>query len=569
MTTTVAPSPPPTPLPMDSMNKFSTPAPSRLGSMNRRFGGKRSRTGCRTCRARRVKCDETPGACRRCTSAGRVCDGYEVQRLPLMRDPWTKISPELRSGFQWVITSDESRCFSYFQHHTVPTFREMFDSSLWQHLVLQIGQSEPAVYHATVALSAIHQDAESRGMPLAANFPGRSQGPWLRFAQEQLGRAFQSFTRRRASSDPWLRNVTLLCCLLFVLSDLLQGDYDDAFTHLQSGLRILCELQAARELVAPTPRQELVEHCLVAAFAQLDMSTAHYGLGGPLLCIDSLPTQWQSQPTSAVAFANLEEARTAFNLVTSAGYRFMISGEEILLGDIKRNYATIQSTQLRVRSLASRFWRSFEPFYHNSYHLLNHKEQRSVELIHLQYLGLMVSLETIPLADNPAALAAVTPAIEKVVSLAESIMTRFPERPTISIDVGVLPPLYNGALVCQDYRVRWRAIKLLRAWPHREGPFDSNWILALAEEALRLDLLADPAVSLDRDTAPSPSDDDEFAPGRMLQDLNDRRSRIKQSLAKTREGLDDGGSPADYLGAVKCVSGWSCMRAFRARFPDC
>ncbi|GKZ21590.1 hypothetical protein AbraIFM66951_005204 [Aspergillus brasiliensis] len=514
--------------------------------------------------ARRVKCDETPGACCRCTSTGRACEGYEIQRLPLRKESWSKISPDVGSGFRWVITSDERRCFSYFQHHTVPTFREMFDSSLWQKLVLQMGQSEPAVYHATVALSAIHQDSEARGMPLAANYPTRIQGPWLRFAHEQLGRAFQILTRRRASPDPRLRNVTLLCCLLFVLSDLLQGHYDDAFTHLQSGLRILRELQAERELVAPTPREERVERCLVAAFAQLDIISAHYGVGGPLLCIDSVPTQWQSQPTSTVPFTTLQEARAAFSLVTSAAYRFMNAA---MGGDITRNYAAIQSTQLRVRSLATRFWQSFEPFYRSTYHRLDRKEQRSIELIHLQHLGVMVSLETAMLAGNESALAAFTPAIERIVSLAESIMIRFPERPTISIDVGVLPLLYDGAMICRDYRIRWRAIKLLRSWPHREGPFDSNWILALAEEALRLDLLADPAVSLEGDAASSSLDDIEFAPGRVLRDLNERRTWVKQNLAQMGEVLDDGASPADYLGAVKCVAGWSCMRAFKARFP--
>ncbi|GLB08386.1 hypothetical protein AtubIFM57258_004275 [Aspergillus tubingensis] len=550
------------------MDNPNTLLPFRSDSTRRRPGCKRSRTGCRTCRARRVKCDETPGACHRCTSTGRVCDGYEVQRLPLVKNSGTKISADLGSGFRWTITSDERRCFSYFQHHTAPTFREMFDSALWQHLVLQMGQSEPAVYHATVALSAIHKDSETRGMPLAANFPGRSQGPWLRFAQEQLGRAFQILIRRRASPDPRLRNVTLLCCLLFVLSDLLQGHYDSAFTHLQSGLHILRELQAERELVAPTPRQDLVERCLVAAFAQLDIISAHYGVGGPLLCIDSLPTQWQLRPTSAVGFANLKEARAAFNLVTSAAYRFMISGMGLSNGEITRNYTTIQSSQLRARSLASRFWQSFEPFYRSSYPILDRKEQRSAELIHLQYLALMVSLDTTPLAGNEAALAAFTPALEKIVSFAESIMVRFPERPSVSIEVGVLPPLYDGAMICRDYRVRWRAIKLLRAWPHREGPFDSNWILALAEEALRLELLADPVVSLAEHTASSSVDDDEFAPGRMLRDLHERRSRIKQILAQTGEVLGDTTSPADYLGAVKSVAGWSCMRAFKARFPD-
>ncbi|KAL4898550.1 fungal-specific transcription factor domain-containing protein [Aspergillus ambiguus] len=38
--------------------------------------GSRSRFGCRTCRARKVKCDERPGECRNCARLHLVCSGY-------------------------------------------------------------------------------------------------------------------------------------------------------------------------------------------------------------------------------------------------------------------------------------------------------------------------------------------------------------------------------------------------------------------------------------------------------------------------------------------------------------
>jgi hypothetical protein len=94
---------------------------------------------------------------------------------------------------------------------------------------LQIGQSEPAVYHAVVAFSALHEDYEAKGMPLPINLPHNGR---QRFALDQLGRAFAMLTKRRLSQDPRFYNVTLLSCLVFILSDLLLGQYDNAFTHL-------------------------------------------------------------------------------------------------------------------------------------------------------------------------------------------------------------------------------------------------------------------------------------------------------------------------------------------------
>jgi hypothetical protein len=43
-------------------------------------GNKRSRTGCLSCRHRRVKCDERKPSCKRCESANIYCTGYEQKQ---------------------------------------------------------------------------------------------------------------------------------------------------------------------------------------------------------------------------------------------------------------------------------------------------------------------------------------------------------------------------------------------------------------------------------------------------------------------------------------------------------
>ena len=41
---------------------------------------KRTRTGCATCRKRRVKCDEAKPICNRCRTANYTCEGYAAPR---------------------------------------------------------------------------------------------------------------------------------------------------------------------------------------------------------------------------------------------------------------------------------------------------------------------------------------------------------------------------------------------------------------------------------------------------------------------------------------------------------
>lgn len=44
------------------------------------FRKTRARTGCLTCRRRRIKCDETKPECQRCRRANLVCEGYQSKR---------------------------------------------------------------------------------------------------------------------------------------------------------------------------------------------------------------------------------------------------------------------------------------------------------------------------------------------------------------------------------------------------------------------------------------------------------------------------------------------------------
>ena len=45
---------------------------------NGRIGTKKTRSGCVSCKERRVKCDEEKPECKRCIVAGRRCEGYSV-----------------------------------------------------------------------------------------------------------------------------------------------------------------------------------------------------------------------------------------------------------------------------------------------------------------------------------------------------------------------------------------------------------------------------------------------------------------------------------------------------------
>lgn len=538
----------------------------------RRVGGKRSRTGCRTCRARHIKCDEAPGSCRNCTSSGRRCDGYDLYRLPLggrtqKKDSRSQVQVEILNGFRWKMTSDERRCLSYFQNHTIPTLLGLFDSTLWEKLVFQISQSEPAVYHAVVALSAIHYDSEAKGMPLPMDQPCNT---WHQFALEQLSRAFNLLTKRRTSQDPRFCNVTLVCCLLFVLSDLLRGHYDNAFSHLQSGIRILQDLQAHRQLIAPTPREELVEQSLVAAFAHLDIMSTHFGVGGPLLCIENELSDDHSDRDPSIPFQNLQDVLRAFEPYLSMVFQFISPCMYRPPDHIGIDYEELHLQQLQIWSGMSRFIRRFKQFYSNMYARLSRAEQRGLDIVEIWLLGLSVSLKTCLVGGDFSVLDCYTSDYQMVIIRVEAFMQKYPERPSISIQCGIIPAVFHTAFACRDYTVRWQALELLWEWPHREGTFDSNWCVSLASQAMKLELETNiMSGQIPEDTTPIVTN----RAGQLLSakelvaiiTVHQRRMRVSNINGARDASMVEGDfSPLDLLESVKCMSGWSCVRAFNA-----
>ena len=204
--------------------------------MRKRAFSPKSKRGCRTCRfvrinwdrvssivlltlhrTRRIKCDETPGACKNCLQSGWKCEGYDEARLLGRRDEKaTSLTLQRIATTFPGKTAEERRRFAFFQQFTVPGLGGFFDSRLWTDLVLPMSHSEQAVNHAIVALGALHEDLEVRGAPLSReNLKNR----YHRFALEQNGRSLVILNQRRHSQDPKLRDVILTCCLLFVAFD--------------------------------------------------------------------------------------------------------------------------------------------------------------------------------------------------------------------------------------------------------------------------------------------------------------------------------------------------------------
>jgi len=119
---------------------------------NGRLGTKKNRTGCVTCKNRRVRCDEAKPACTRCTSAGRVCDGYSgiSQRATT---PLGTVSITSTLGLR----PDEMQTFDYFISTSGPRLAGSLDKDFWCGQLLQLCHAERFVLDAVLAISTLYQ----------------------------------------------------------------------------------------------------------------------------------------------------------------------------------------------------------------------------------------------------------------------------------------------------------------------------------------------------------------------------------------------------------------------------
>lgn len=323
----------------------------------------------------------------------------------------------------------------------------------------------------------------------------------------------------------------LLCCLLFVITQLLRSQYDEAFRHLQSGLKILDE---AKE----NPCEPPVAQCIVAAFTNLEIQSLQYGAYEVVLENNGFEHQICALDTPEV-FSNFQEARRSLDLILGAVFRFLtwcggLSEEEIL-----SDYEALHQKQLELLSQCNEFGSRFELFC--GPRTFNAKEQRGADIMRLVQRSLALAVKTCLLRDEPA-LNYYTSEHEKHISMAAEIMTRFPDRPSVTLDIGIIPPLYFAAMWCRDHNVRRRAIAVLKSWPHREGLFESEWAAWVASEQLKAETMSE------------------------LEESSRIGASGQHSKAEKGRwsGLEISGfSLEDALSSTKCMERWPCVRAIR------
>ncbi|KAE8140273.1 hypothetical protein BDV38DRAFT_28152 [Aspergillus pseudotamarii] len=474
---------------------------------------KRSTTGCRTCRfvdictlnsifqptnvinrARRVKCDETPGTCKRCKDSGWKCEGYDFARLSNLRkeDRGIMSSLTLYRASQGLpgVGPEEKRGFAFFQHLSIPNLTGFFNTSLWTNLILPMSHEEPAVTHALVAVSVLHEDMEVRGVPLVREDLACRRH---RFALGQYGRSLAILNKRRHSQDPKFREVVLTCCYLFVAFDLMRGRYDPAMRHLKQGLAIIEEAHSWESPEMVSTRSPPIAKPLQIALTRFRDHSYFFGLNPNRSAIGD------QAPLSEYGFSTLYDARNALDDVVRGLIVLMIAEKQLATDDHGADRLVALFKMKRdIKRQFNQYKTRLDYSESHSLHIQDQKDLRGLKILRLHHLNYDLVLESVLVEDDRSLLISHVDGFRQILDLCEQIANSFQDksgshsRPSLVLEMGVNASLFFVFWKCHDFSLRLRALTLLEEWPHREGPWDSRRLVTFAKQTLDLefDMLA-------------------------------------------------------------------------------
>lgn len=428
-----------------------------------RGGIKRVRTGCHTCKIRKIKCDEARPECKRCTSTGRKCDGFSpVFHWKTYKASTTATVPSPSWG---SCHTEEARALHFFQLGVAPWLSGPYPSSFWTHTLLQIGTHEPAIRHSVVAISLLYEDFIGNGRLM----------PQLRHNMTALRHYNAAIHELKDLTDTHL---ILLACLLFICIELMQGSESKALGHLEAGLRIIRATPGLRPWVRDTllplyQRQSI----LLLKFGRRDEVDA---LARPLH-VDR-------------DFSTLEDARVMTDELYLQIFQLAADGAEYRHGRLRHQpvHAVLTAKQHELQRVTHRFRDTVVPLGTHSSQSDDHRLMYLGSLVTLDLcqIGLMTAFETSELRFDQ-----LLPYYRHIVAHMEEIGASMirrnggsPDRPVFQLETGYLTNILAVILKCRHLPTRLQAYSLLRQYGSaRQGLWETDKMCSVCKRVIEIE----------------------------------------------------------------------------------
>ncbi|KAI2606567.1 hypothetical protein GGR54DRAFT_437874 [Hypoxylon sp. NC1633] len=432
-----------------------------------RKGSRKVRTGCLTCKARKVKCDEAKPYCNRCLNTGRKCDGYAPKPTPTLL--WHR--PVKR--FQSVDSANEARALQFFCEQTAPSLSGTADPYFWTHLVMQFSNFEPAVRHCVVAISSLYEQFQSKavahsGVQLNDNS----------LALQHYNAAIREL--KLTDNQP----LVLLVCILFICIEFLQSNKEAAIQHYKHGVTLLKRVHYswAREHLVPVFRR---------------LSVFPYFFGGGNADFPDLISLDDPLPADFNTFA---EAHSAMDGILSRTIQLVRWGDPYRIGSLR--YHRVPSEKLaehrEIISLLEEWQILFKRLDARSTTTVRDNCNVGNDVIGAMSRAILSSgyemchiwLDIAFEADDMCFDWHI-PAFRRVLDsclILDSAIPVTKHNPRFIFETGFLPLLHGVATKCRDLNLRLEALRLIKLLGGcRENLWEADQMYALSRRVIEME----------------------------------------------------------------------------------
>ncbi|QKX60970.1 uncharacterized protein TRUGW13939_08116 [Talaromyces rugulosus] len=469
------------------------------------------RTGCQTCKIRHKKCDETRPACRMCTNTGRTCDGYQtgpdrrtrafrsnrnarvVTMLPANGNALERLAPVaiaaaprpnmvsgsgplfyMADASRFSLTQDERHYLNFFKLRTVSQFSSQFGRVFWLQMIPQMGESEPALRHASIAMGALHWNfVEKRSSARAsANDP---------FALQQCNRAISYLKHELTDKSRAHLEIALVTCIMFISFALCQGDYYAASRLLEGGSKLLRDWLA----INPDPNSS-IRIIFIKAFTHINFYFLIFADPG----LFSSPSGEKSADISKVENFLSGLSAPIDNLGKAGGMIFHLCA--LAMQEDPRVRVLTNNKRHSILAKLQTWTKEFSDSSANcgGVSLLKNNLAFNVLQMWTEFIYIMIAAEQWPSDRGEMKYDMFQHRFERALSLAKELLNSGffqSSTPTFSIGTGIIPPLFFCAYKCRDPFLRREALVLLRGWQFQEGIWETPTAAYVLEKIIEIE----------------------------------------------------------------------------------
>jgi hypothetical protein len=419
----------------------------------------------------------------RCTSTGRVCDGYTQSTRDNLRK-FEIIRPELtiRAISVHQVLDDNVQHLEFYHRCVGPSISTNFDQEFWSRTPLQLAQSELSIRHALISLSYLNKSETGTLKDARSGLVSTSKQKTMLV---HYNKAVKHLAQR-ISEPSFSPEIGLVCCLLFICLEYLRGDHDTALAHLKSGLKIISAYKESKMLSSSKESSSnMIEDTLIPIFTRMIATAIIYGLPSEQVCFTScypIGTQKCTFRTVVEAESSMHNIRNISLLLTRKLGIATVLQEPQSKELLQEQNDCVENHHVWLRSM-NKLERETT---------LSKRDSLTAHLLKAQHHFMYIFTE-LALPTNQTMFDAYLESFKAVIAHSRIVLdareaTTSPNpAANFTFEAGVIPGLYLTACRCRCPTTRREALSLLERNPPREGLWDAQQHAMVARRVIELE----------------------------------------------------------------------------------